>query len=86
MENHHFQWVNPPQIVIFHSDVKLPEGTAHMVVSRQALVTLIECFVILIIVKQSDWPKYAELLEFGKLGGERFHNDSKLPNLANYIN
>lgn len=29
---------------------------------RQALVTLIECFVILIIVEQSDWPKYAELL------------------------
>ena len=25
-------------------------------------MTLIECFVILIIVKQSDWPKYAELL------------------------
>lgn len=35
---------------------------SHFAVSRQALVTLIECFVILIIVKQSDWPKYAELL------------------------
>ena len=27
MENHHFQWENPLQMVIFHSYVKLPEGT-----------------------------------------------------------
>jgi len=26
MENHHFQWENPLQLVIFDSYVKLPEG------------------------------------------------------------
>ena len=26
MENHHFQWVNPLQMAIFNSYVKLPEG------------------------------------------------------------
>ena len=27
MENHHFQWINPPtKWTIFHSYVKLPEG------------------------------------------------------------
>ena len=26
MENHHFQWVNPLQMAIFHSYVSLPEG------------------------------------------------------------
>jgi len=27
MENHHFQWENPLEMVIFNSYVKLPEGT-----------------------------------------------------------
>ena len=27
MENHHFQWVNPLQMAIFNSYVKLPEGS-----------------------------------------------------------
>ena len=29
MENHHFQWVNPLQMAIFNSYVKLPEGNWH---------------------------------------------------------
>lgn len=40
-------------VLVFRADV-------HVVYWVQALVTLIECFVILIIVEQSDWPKYAE--------------------------
>ena len=27
MENHHLEWIYPLKIVIFHSYVKLPEGT-----------------------------------------------------------
>jgi hypothetical protein len=27
MENHHFSWVNPLEMAIFNSYVKLPEGS-----------------------------------------------------------
>ena len=30
MENHHFSWENPLEMVIFNSYVKLPEGTFHI--------------------------------------------------------
>ena len=39
MENHHVQWVNPLEMAIFNSYVKLPEGTLILVTSNLKLTT-----------------------------------------------
>jgi hypothetical protein len=39
MENHHFQWVNPLQMAIFNSYVKLPESILPPFISINFITT-----------------------------------------------